>query len=321
MKRSIRGFICCALFLGLCAAPSRAQQPAPPPAEQTPPETPAEPAAPTEPTKLPIPEMPKYTDVRMPGERGLMIGISGWSGKAKAGQFKGKAAAFDNLGNFDFETRRTIDRSAEIGIAAGLHNMLRFSYLEARGSGNGTAPTDLTLWTVAYNKGDYLATDYRVRSFKVAFDYLSWPYPVKSSRFRLKTLLSLQYTGVKTSFDAPLLPTVDSSGNPVTDSSGNIVNYRTTGREYFLLPGVGIGIQEYVSRRFSLEANVSGFAIPHHQNYWDADAAANIRVGHYEVRAGVRGYHFRTSAQHEFWMRGTVFGPFVGLRWHSDNVQ
>jgi hypothetical protein len=285
VKRSNRGFICCAFFLALCAVPSWAQQTAPP-AEQMPSEEPEQPAGPT---KLPLPPAPKYPDVRMPGERGIMFGFSGWSTKADLSQLKGKASTSNNPGNIDFDSKRTLNRHAEFGVAVGAHNMLHVTYLQARGAGNGIAPTDLTLWTQAYSKGDYLATDYKLQSLKVSFDYLSWPYPVKSSRIRVRTLWSLQYTGIQTSFDAPLLPK--------EDTAGNAISYATNGREYFILPGVGIGVQGYVSRRFNLEANVSGFAIPHKQNYWDGDAAANVRIGHYELRAGVRAYHFRITPE------------------------
>ena len=126
---------------------------------------------------------------------------------------------------------------------------------------------------------------------------------------------------MRTNFDAPYLPTTDSNGNPIVDASGNQVVYATKGSKSLILPTVGIGVQHWASKTVNWEANISGFDIPHHAHAWDADASLNLRVSHYEVRFGAKIYHFRTSPNSDFWMEGTIYGPMVALRWHSDDVK
>lgn len=317
MKKVLSGFVCAGLALSGLAAPGRAQETTPPP----PPATEQAPESQTGVRKLTIPELPKIPDVLMPGEKGFSIGIGGWTGGSTMETLKGKAAASPYPGDLNLNSQRKLHPSFEIGIAAGRHNLVHLSFFEANASGSATAPEDMTLWTANYNKGTVLSTNYRLQSFKVTFEYLSWPYPVKTSKFRLRSLWSLQYTGIRTNFDAPLLPTFDENGNPIVDANGNAVNYATKGQKWFALPEVGLGAQYYVTRAVNLEFTASGFTIPHHQNTWSADAIANVRIGHYEVRFGAKAYHFRSSPQAEYWTRGTLYGPFVGLRWHSDEVK
>jgi hypothetical protein len=212
------------------------------------------------------------------------------------------------------------DESFELRVAMGLHNVIWASYMSSRASGNTYAPSELGLITQVYLQGDYLATDYHITSYKLGFDYLAWPYPVKTSRFRLKTVWEMQFLRARVGFDAPLLPIVDSSGNPLLDQNGNALSYATAHTYQFYIPDVGLDMQYWVSRGFRLEGGGSGFSIPHHQNSWDFEGSMNFRAGHVELRLGYRGYHLRTSAQQDFWVRGTMVGPFVGLRWYSDSM-
>ena len=328
MKSYLSGFACACLVWSCCTAPAGAQQPAAAPAagapqapdRQTPPRQ-DEPSQ--EPEKgsslMSVPELPKIPDVRMPGERGISLGMSLWFANSKPGLEKG-SFPYVYPGNIDLQGKPKVDQGFDVGVALGLHNTLRLSVFQTRASGNIAAPTELGLITQVYLKGDYLTTDYHLQSVKLSFDYLTWPYPVKTSRFRLKSLWQVQYMRVRVGFDAPYLPITDSLGNPLTDSGGNLLSYATQKTYQFYLPEVGLGVQEWVKPGFRLEASGSGFSIPHHQNSWNFEASANFRASHYELRAGVRGYHFRTSAQQDFWVRGTMIGPFFGLRWYSDQM-
>jgi hypothetical protein len=324
VKNRLSGFVC--LVALCCAAPLAAQQPpetqAPPP--QSPPQGEAQPPSDEEPLlpgKLPLPPLPKIVDVRMPGEQGFSFGIGGWSVTSRVSLLKGRAAATDYPGNLPLNSLRRFGENVDFAFAAGAHNTLRITGLEAKASGSTTAPTELVLWNRHYNAGDYITTSYRLRNVKVSFEYLTWPFPVKTSRFRLKSLWQVQYVTLVTSFDAPRNTTVDANGNPLVDSSGNLIAYDAKGSKWFLLPSVGLGMQEYFTPNISLEINGSGFLFPHRINVWDADAAANIRIGHYEVRLGAKAFHFRTSPNADFGMGGTLFGPFIGLRWHSDSAK
>ena len=329
MKSYLSGFFCACLLWFCSNAPAAAQQPppaAPPavgapqsPAGQTPPGQEPSQDAGTGDSLMAVPELPKLPEVQMPGERGFSLGASLWTGNAKPELEKG---SFDYayLGNIRLMGTPKADQSFDLRVALGLHNVIHASYFSTRASGNVYAPSELGLITQVYLQGDYLATDYHLQSYNIGFDYLAWPYPVKTSRFRLKTLWDMQFMRVRVGFDAPLLPIVDSNGNPLTDQQGNPLSYATEHTYQFYIPGAGIGMQYWVTRAFRLEAGGTGFSIPHHQNSWDFEGSMNFRAGAVELRVGYRGYHFRTSAQQDFWVRGTAVGPFVGLRWYSDSM-
>jgi hypothetical protein len=102
------------------------------------------------------------------------------------------------------------------------------------------------------------------------------------------------------------------------DSSGNPITYATTGNRWFIGPEFGIGVAYYSGRHFRVEANAAGFTIPRHNTVWDADASANVRFGHFELRIGAKAFHFKTSTESDFYTRGTLAGAFAGLRWYSD---
>jgi hypothetical protein len=231
---------------------------------------------------------------------------------------KGHAAAFTQASLTKLQGKPKFTQGAEAGIALGLHNALRLSYFESRAAGDFNNTTDRALWGQLYPAGDLVSTNYRLQNFKLSFEYLTWPYPVESRTFRLKTLYQLQYTSVRTVFDRPLQPLVDNNGLPLADANGNPLTYAGQGTRAFFAPTLGVGVTKYVSRSFRLEANATGFAIPHHTTIWDTDASANLRFGHFELRVGAKAFHFKTSTQAEFFVRNTMASAFVGLRWYSD---
>jgi hypothetical protein len=261
---------------------------------------------------------PKAPDVRQPGETGWSISVDSFFPSQHPVFNKGRDAAFDTASRTVLQGTPNYAAGAEIGVALGLHNALRLSYFSTRAAGDLIAPSDLRIWNQSYSAGTYVSTSYRLQNAKLSFDFLTWPYPVESRRFRLKTLWQLQYTTIQTNFNAPLLPLFDSTGAPLVDSSGNPISYNGIGTHWFVSPEVGIGVAYFSGRHFRFEANAAGFAIPHRNTVWDMDATANIRSGHLEFRLGGKAFHFKTSTREEFYDRGTFFGPFVGIRWYSD---
>jgi hypothetical protein len=257
-------------------------------------------------------------DVRQPSETGWWAGVSGWFPQQQPFQQKGRLAAFTEDGRITMQGKPKYAEGAEVGFALGLHNALRFSYFETRATGNTTAATDLHLWDQTYAAGTLLTTDYRLQNGKISFDYLSWPYPVAARRFRFKTLWQVQWTNIRTGFDAPLLPITDANGLPLVDASGNQITYAGQGSRWFISPEIGAGIAYFGGRRFRVEANAVGFTIPRHNTVWDADGSVNFRQGHFELRVGARGFHFKTSTNNEIYMRGTMYSGFIGLRWYSE---
>lgn len=338
MKNSLTGFLCLALFCFSAASTMLAQdtldalpdQAAPPaqtppagtppvqtPPAQTPPQTPPQAAPPQTETPAPTPTIhklppapPKVADVRMPGEAGYYVGLIDWVPLGKPWLDKGHGATFTGLTKTEYAGTPKYAPGVELGIAAGVHNTIKISYFQFKADGLKTAPNDLVLYSQPYSAGDTISTSYKLQSAKVSFEYLTWPYPVESRHFRLKTLWQAQLISVKSDFDAPLLPTTDSSGNPLS--------YQTEGSRTLITPTFGLGISEYATRNFRFEANISAFDIPHHFAIWDADASISYRVGHIEIRGGAKALHFKTSTQADYFQYATMSGAFVGLRWYSD---
>jgi hypothetical protein len=282
--------------------------------------------------QAPPPPPPKVPDVRQPGETGYWVEFNSWFPTQQPAQNSGKAFISNPTTAIGTNVTGTINpyvrlqgkpklaEGGEIGIALGLHNALRFSYWEATANGNiSSAPNNFQAWGQTYPAGTYISTNYRIQNGKVSFDYLTWPYPVESRRFRLKTLWQVQYTNIRTAFDAPKNPLVDpTSGAPYVDVNGNPISYAGLGSRWFIYPEFGLQAQYFSGRHLRLEANASGFAFPHRDTVWDADASANLKFGHLELRVGAKAMHFKTSPQAEYYMYGTPAGAFVGLRWHSE---
>jgi len=324
VKNFLPGLVCACLAWVACTAPAAAQQTSAPPDSSSQPSSSGqtEPGGDQSPEQdqdiehlMALPELPKIPEVQMPGEKGVSIGFSLWNGNAKPEMEKG-SFPYAYLGNIRMMGTPKIDPEYDVKVPIGLHDVIWASFMSTRAAGNVYAPSELGLITQVYLQGDYLATDYHVSSFKLGFDYLGWPYPAKNSRFRFKTRWSMQFLRARMGFDAPLVETSLSNPNDTTLSP----SYATQHTYQFYLPEAGIVTQYWLARAVRLDLNGEGMSIPHHQNSWDFEGSLNFRAGHYELQVGYRGFHFRTSAQQDFWVRGTAVGPIVGLHWYSDSM-
>jgi hypothetical protein len=271
--------------------------------------------------QAPPPPPPKVPDVRQPGETGWWVEVNSWFPTQLMQMNKGHGATFTESGRITLQGKPKAAEGADVGIALGLHNTLHFSYWEMRAAGDIPAiSNDLVLWGQTYSASwtpPWVSTNYRLQNGKVSFEYLTWPYPVESRRFRLKTLWEVQYTNIRTGFDAPKQPLVDNNGIPIVDANGNPISYAGLGSKFFIYPEFGLQAQYFAGRHLRLEANAAGFAFPHKDTVWDADASVNYRIGKVELRAGAKAFHFKTNPASDYYMWGTPMSAFVGLRWHS----
>lgn len=247
----------------------------------------------------------------MPGETNWWIGLIGWLPVGSTYVDKGKQATYTASSYLQFPGTSKGQPGGEIGVAAGLHNTIRFTYMFSKAGGTSIAPTDVVYFGQTYNKGDELSSSYKMSNYKLSYEYLTWPYPVESRHFRLKTLWQMQYITFRSNYDAPIR-----SSTP--DSAGNLTNYAATGSKSFFTPTLGLGFHEYATRNFRFEANVSGFGIPHSFSVVDGDASVGYRVSKIELRAGYRALRFRSSAKSDYYFRGTLSGAFVGVRYQFD---
>ncbi len=315
VKRLLASCACACALLLLGNSPLAGQNAPPPPggAGQNPPDSgqPASPKPQFDYTKLAAPPpLPKVVDVQRTGERGFWIGLGAWWANPEPLIDRGQ-------GNQEFYPARLrmtgnpkYNPDIEIGIAITRHDTMRISYFTSSATSGGPLTQDTQVWTEIYPKGTWVNMNYKIRNARFTYEYLTWPYPVKKSAFRLKTLWAIQYTNVRTGFDAPYTA-------PTTDSSGNYITYNTTGINAFWSPVVGANSQYWLSKAIRLDATAEGFAFPHHWGSWELNGAVSVRAGRYELQMGVRDYHFRTSPRGDYWIRGTMFGPFVKLRLFS----
>jgi len=179
-----------------------------------------------------------------------------------------------------------------------------------QGDGNSIAPGALTIFSTDFLQGDYLATHYIIQNAKLSLDYLSWPFPVKGSKFHLKTLWEIQYVNIGATVDAPLR-----TGE--TDAAGNPVQTTGVGSHSIIFPSFGLGIDYLATRNFRFEARASGFAFPHRSTIGDVEASIHYRFGHFEIEAGGKLYHLKTSPEASEYFRATFSGVYAGVRWYS----
>jgi len=358
VKNSLTGFICTCLLVAAGSPPGRAQEKKPdpqsveqaapaspeteaaretPPPDQTPTgqQTPPQQAPPAGQTPTPppeeeqpgqhsrIPELPpppvKVPDVRRPGESGFWAGVEAWFPRQQPIFNTGNSA---NQAYPGLVTLQGIPQSAErleVGAAVGLHNTLKFNFLYTRAAGDFTTPVSIETLGQVYNSGTYVSTNYRMESYRLSYEYLTWPYPVGSRKIRLKTLWQLQYTQINPQFDSPL-GYFDSNGNIVLDTNGNPVNLSASRWKHIFSPQLGLAASYYPSRHFRVEVEGSGFGWPHHYSIWDADASLNYRVtSHFEVRAGERGFGFKTSTTSDYFVKVAWSAFYFGVRWYSNS--
>jgi hypothetical protein len=156
-----------------------------------------------------------------------------------------------------------------------------------------------------------------VQSYKLSYEYLTWPYPVGSRKVRLKTLWQMQFTKVTTTFDAPL-NYYDSNGNLIIDTNGQPISLVGSGSKNIISPEFGIGLSYYPSRHVRMEWSGTGFGFYH--KYWIAESEATISyrfLNHFEIRVGGKGMGFKTSTNSDYYIKGNFLSAFVGIRWYS----
>jgi hypothetical protein len=261
------------------------------------------------PQKQPAPAPSASQESLTTGDGQLSVELSYWLTRGTP-SLKGGAGDTNLLpGNLTYPGTSKATPGIVVSFPAGRENTLRISYFRTQGDGSTTETGNVDLFGTAYAPGDYLATRYKLQDAKVSWDYFSFPFPVDPSRFRLKTLWEVEYTSITTSIDAPLKTVaVDSTGAPISNTA--------TGTRWFIYPSFGLAIEKALFQHFRVEGRASGFAFPHRSVVWDAEGSAVWRTGQFEVVAGVKAFHFKTSPQKDQYLFATLSGAYVGMRWY-----
>ena len=195
-------------------------------------------------------------------------------------------------------------------VPTGRSNRLEFTVWEAKNAGSTTATRDHFFLGAPFDRGDFLSTEYRIRSAKMTWNYMSFPYPVLDAKFRIKTLWEFQYVDVQPVITAPFTARPASGGNPETPAT------RVTGKRTILTPTLGLGMQYVPSpKHFRLEARGTAMAYPGKSQIWDVEGTATARIGNFEIFAGGKLFHYRTSPGKDQYLEGNLWGPMGGVRW------
>ncbi len=218
----------------------------------------------------------------------------------------GKAATgyetLDNLG------KQHPGEGAEVFFPITRTGEIHIEGFVAKGTGSQNAPSATTAYSTAFNKGDYLSTQFQIKSGKVYLEDLLFPYKFPVSKFRLKSLWEVEYAGFKGTVDAPRKPQTDSSGNSIS-TTGN-------GSNNIIFPKFGVAAEYALTPHLLLRADAAGFGLPHRSAFWDAEGTIAYRLKKWEVRAGFKTMYFKTSPQRAEYVSDTLSGGFIGLRYH-----
>lgn len=319
MKSSLKTVLLCLL---LAAAAGWAQNQAP---AQAPGQTPSQPPsqAPGQ-TQNPAPTVPSASEptatapsatLRPPQEvsstvntgTGLSIEPYYWLTRGSAPLVRAGAANFTGVpGEFKYLSNPDSAIGVRLNIPVSKNGTLRGSYFQTQSTGFATASQNLNLFGQSISSGDLLATRYRIEAFKLSYDYLTYFWKRGNAEIRLKTLYEVQRISVSNEVD-----------DFQTDSSGDLVNINpATATKSFFFPTFGVGIEHTLSSHFRWEARASGFVLPHKQVLGDLEADIAFRVKHFELLAGGRYLHYKTNPQADQYDIGSLWGPYVGLRYY-----
>ena len=286
--------LCLSVFTALLPAQTPPPQDQPP---QTPPAVAAPAPVPTGPKK---PAGPDYPDPRTP-----TVGVFYWLTIPGSGpDIRGGVAATG------YETLTGIGKykpglDAEISYPITRTGVLRLEGYLVKGDGTQNAPANTTIYSDGFNKGDFLSTQYQIKGAKIYLEDLLYPFKFPVAKFRVRSLWEAQYLSIKSTIDAPLIPTTSTSTSATS-----------TGSDQIILPSFGLAPEYALTPHVLLRAAASGFGLPHKSEIWDAEATVSYRRGKLEVVGGYKILHFKTSPQRDEYVTATIDGGFIGLRWH-----
>ncbi len=313
MKSSLKTVLLCLLLAaaaGWAQNQPAAQTPAPTPAPapgQTPDQTVPPATAPTSAAPSATLRPPQEVSSTVNTGTGLSIEPYYWFTRGSAPLVKGGAGDTTGMpGDFKYLSQPYSAIGVRLNIPVSKNGTVRGSYFQNQSTGFSIATPNLNLFGQTITGGDLLATRYRIEAFKLSYDYLTYFWKRGDAEIRLKTLYEVQRISVSNEVD-----------DFQTDSSGDLVNINpATATKSFFFPTFGLGIEHTLSSHFRWEARASGFALPHKQVLGDLEVSIAYRVKHFELLAGGRYLHYKTNPKADQYDIGSLWGPFVGLRYY-----
>ncbi len=303
MKFNLNGRLLSIGVLLTAAAGYAQDQPAAQPPQQTTPQqtTPQQTAAAASRT----PPAPKETPSTVNTGGGWSIEPMYWLTTVHPVLHAGVADVSTDPGTFAYPDTSKYALGGVISMPLGKTSSLRFSFFQNYKTSSTFAGGNLNLFGTAIGGGDFLTAYYRIRDYKVSYDYLTYFFHRGSADFRIKTLWEFQFIDVSNEVD-DFAPNGDGtfSVNPAS------------GTRSIIYPTLGLGFEGTLSRHFRFEAKGSGFALPHRAVIGDGEGSLGLRFGHLEFIVGAKAFHFKTSPKKDQYVSGTMYGPYGGIRYY-----
>ena len=276
------------------AAPAQGPETAPPKATE---------ATPPVPSGAPRPPR----EVASPVNNGMGFSVEPiyWITKTYPEVRQGATFNSPNPGNLEYPSTPNHAVGGQVSIPIGTNGTLRGSFVQMKSAGGVISPIDLTLFGTKINNSDIVGVGYKIEAFKISYDYLTYFWKKKRSEVRLKTLWEVQRISVSSNLD-------DFVPNP----DGTVTDNPAQGTKSTFAPTFGLGLEQTFSRHFRWEGRASGWALPHRSVIGDLEGDLAFRAGHFELLVGGRYLHFKTSPKGEQFVRGTISGPLISLRYY-----
>jgi hypothetical protein len=238
-----------------------------------------------------------------------MIGGFYWStGPGKSLDINSGSQALDYETLHDLGKAKPSSYGIEASYPITRTGSLHFEIFQTKGEGNNIAPVYSDIFSQGIEPGDNLNTQYQIVATKLYLDDLLFPHKFPVAKFRLKSLWEVQYVHAKAEI------------NDLTEGAEAETPITTSGTKQLILPTFGLAAEYAIAPHVLVRVDASGFGIPHKADIWDASATVSYRHGLWEIFAGGKAFHFKSSPNSTEDLTATLSGAFVGVRFHLSSL-
>jgi hypothetical protein len=202
--------------------------------------------------------------------------------------------------------------AGEIGVPITRTGVLYFDYEHFTGVGDQTLTRDTTLGTspgtpYSYSKGDYVTSNYSLKTGRLYLDDLLYPHKFPVAKLRFRSIWAIRYLAVHTTTQAPL----------VEAASGGVAGQTLThSDDHIFWPEFGAAMEYALAPHVLFRIDGAGFGWPGRSYLAETSANIAFRHKHAEFVVGIRTFKFKTSPKQQEYVSGSVVAGYGGLRWY-----